>query len=158
MTHFHPDLPSRRKVALVIGNDDYQRPENKLCVARSNARRVADALETIHFDVTQHADCAKDMMHAIKDFGNEIQDGDLVLFYFCGHGCHIDGKNYLIPAEDGLIETKRDVIDLASSVDSILLRFGKPNSSYATVMILDCFRSYMLHEASSSSSSNCEST
>ena len=88
-------------------------------------------------------------------FRSETQNGDLTLLYYCGHGCEVDGKNYLIPASDARIETKRDVIDLALSVDSVLLRLVERNPSYATVMILDCCRLYTLKDASPSS--NCKS-
>ena len=149
MASLRQEKLGRRKMALLIGNNDYRRRENQLSSSRSNAEDMSTMLKSINVDVKIACDVDKHaMVGIIADFSRIIRDHELVLFYFCGHGCHIDGKNYLIPADDGHIETKRDVIDFAISVDSVLSRLVERNPSYATVMILDCFRSYTLSEAS----------
>ena len=145
-----------RKLALLIANNEYCRQENRLSFPRSNAEQMGKMLKSIHVEAKIVCDVNKhDMVRIIADFSKTIRDHDLILFYYCGHGCEVDGKNYLIPASDARIETKRDVIDLALSVDSVLLRLVERNPSYATVMILDCCRLYTLKDASPSS--NCKS-
>ena len=37
------------------------------------------------------------MESSINTFSNNLQIGDIALFYFSGHGVQVDGLNYLIP-------------------------------------------------------------
>ncbi|CAF1346902.1 unnamed protein product [Rotaria sp. Silwood1] len=77
---------ARRKLALVIGigkyehRDELQNPEN-------DANDISSTLDSIGFIVTKklHLKCAE-MKHVIIDFEQSIEPGDMVLFYFAGHG------------------------------------------------------------------------
>ena len=70
------------------------------------------------------------------------------LFYFSGHGCHSNGKNYLIPVDDAKIETERDLEELSVSVEGIVERLVHGRQSYATILILDCCILYRLKRTS----------
>ncbi|CAF3862573.1 unnamed protein product, partial [Rotaria sp. Silwood1] len=104
----------RRKRALVIGNNNYSRPDSKLRHCINDANDLSKLLEKISFKVTTHHDLTNEqMVKAIRDFGNTIVDGDLVMFYFSGHGYQVKDKNYLMPVDDAKIETDEDVEDYA---------------------------------------------
>ncbi|CAF3937117.1 unnamed protein product, partial [Rotaria sp. Silwood1] len=74
----------RRKRALVIGNNNYSRPDSKLRHCINDANDLSKLLEKISFKVTTHHDLTNEqMVKAIRDFGNTIVDGDL------GRGLHV---------------------------------------------------------------------
>ncbi|CAF4037331.1 unnamed protein product [Rotaria sp. Silwood1] len=133
----------RRKRALIIGNNNYSRPESKLRHCINDADDLCKLLKTMNFEVTTYHDLTDGQMtEYIRDFQNTIINGDLVIFYFSGHGYQVNGKNYLMPVDDAQIETDEDVEDKAFEVDRTLDRLAKRNPSYVTIFILDCCRQY----------------
>ncbi|CAF4877312.1 unnamed protein product [Rotaria socialis] len=87
-----------RKVALVIGNQSYSK--RPLTNSVNDANDLADALRTIGFEVTLGADCThKKMANLIDNFADKIEDQDLVMFYFAGHGFQYKEQNYLLPVD-----------------------------------------------------------
>ncbi|CAF1324350.1 unnamed protein product [Adineta ricciae] len=136
-------LTPRRKLALVIGNNDYQRPESKLRHCINDANDLTDTLTSIGFLVHKNINLTnQQMVDAIADFSHRIIDGDLVLFYFSGHGYQVEHANYLMPIDDEKIITEDDVKDRAVPVERTLNRLAKRNPSYVTLFILDCCRAY----------------
>jgi uncharacterized caspase-like protein len=78
-----------QKLALVIVNNMYDQLENRL----DQSRQIADSLEQIGFKVTMGFDLGKyEMTAQIIEFSQTINDGDLTLFYYSGHGCQVRGK------------------------------------------------------------------
>lgn len=132
-----------KKRALIIGNDDYEQQPNKLRYSVDNARKLYYLLNDIGFTVTPHFNTNQEMMDKITDFASTINDGDLVFFYFCGHGCQVDGKNYLIPVDDNRIACDDDVSFIGVSAESVLRRLVEKNKSNVTIYILDCGSTYI---------------
>jgi uncharacterized caspase-like protein len=79
----------RRKLALVIGIGDYEKGI-QLPNAVNDARKMSAALESIGFVIYGNRPRInlkyKDMRRALVDFECSIKAGDMVLFYFAGHG------------------------------------------------------------------------
>ena len=76
----------QRKLALVIGIGNYQGDE-KLDNPETDANDMSLMLEGIDFTVTKAVHLTRDEMDGhIATFKSKIQSGDLVLFYFAGHG------------------------------------------------------------------------
>jgi len=76
-----------RKVALVIGIRECA-DGNDLLNAISNAQDMANALKQIDFRIDEpklNLTC-RNIKHALIDFEDSFTSGDLVLFYFAGHG------------------------------------------------------------------------
>lgn len=78
---------SRRKVALVIGIGDYQSGD-VLRNTTNDARDISSKLSKMGFvfegpklDLT-----CEEMEYALVKFKHSIQEGDVALFYFAGHG------------------------------------------------------------------------
>lgn len=132
---------SRCKKALIIGNQNYSRFENRLHHPVSDANDVSAALRNMKFHVTTEHNLTKSrMVSTISNFSKTIVDGDLVLFYFSGHGYEINGRNYLMHIDDSLIETDKDVENYAICLECCLNQLRQENSSGITIFILDCCR------------------
>ena len=115
-----PTVLASRK-ALLIGNDSYKYAE-PLKNAREDARAMAAELKGFGYEVTLRLDQSqKEMQATLRDFRENIKEGDEVLFYFSGHAVEIDGKNYLTPIDtigtnqnqlaDDSIDLKTTVLD-----------------------------------------------
>lgn len=134
-----------RKLALLIANGDYYRPENKLINALEMVKLLDETLRAINFEVTTICDLTKEEMATnVNNFTRKVCDGDLLLMYFHGHGYSVHRKNYLIPIDDKKIESLRDVEDFGFDIEPVIFRLAKRNPSFASVFVLDCCRFYML--------------
>lgn len=116
---------AERRVALVIGNGQYQGVA-KLPNPVNDATALADTLKGLGFDqVTLRTDLGRDQFNsALRDFAREADRADWAVIYYAGHGMEIGGINYMIPV-DAKLATDRDIefeaIDLnkvLTSVDS----------------------------------------
>lgn len=88
----------QRRVALVIGNAAY--PQVPLKNPGNDARAVAALLRRLDFEVIEEHDVPRRNMDQLVDhFANQLQKGDLALFYFAGHGLQVQQENYLIPVD-----------------------------------------------------------
>jgi uncharacterized caspase-like protein len=91
---------SQRRVALVIGNANYQ--SSPLRNPVNDAEDTASALRSLGFEVTLGTDMTrKEMRRVIRSFGESLKQGGVGLFYFAGHGMQVEGKNFLIPIGAG---------------------------------------------------------
>jgi uncharacterized caspase-like protein len=92
-------VSAERRLALVVGIDAYENI-TPLQKAGNDARAVAQTLESLDFEVTALLDpTRRDMNRAIAQFTFSIEPGDVVVFFFAGHGIGMDGRNYLLPAD-----------------------------------------------------------
>ncbi|CAF4053919.1 unnamed protein product [Rotaria sp. Silwood1] len=131
-------LSFRCKRALIIGNNNYSQPESKLRHCINDANDLSKLLSAINFEVTTGYDLTHtQMIDTVNSFGKSIVDGDLVMFYFSGHGYQVKDENYLMPVNDDEIETEDDVETHALGVERLLKRLADKNSSYATIFVLD---------------------
>src|SRR6266481_1656452 len=111
---------AEKRVALVIGNSDYQKVESL-----SNAARDADAMSEMFksagFNVVEfRRDLGvNDMRRALRDFSDDVRDADVAIVYYAGHGMEIEGTNYLIPV-DATLERDIDAFDEAIPLDRVL--------------------------------------
>ena len=117
----HPPTVFVSRKALLIGNDTYKYAL-PLRTAREDARSMAAELKAFGYEVTLQLDQSqKEMQATLRDFRENIKEGDEVLFYFSGHAVEIDGRNYLTPIDtvgtnesqlvDDSIELKTAVLD-----------------------------------------------
>lgn len=77
---------NRRKLALVVGINEYDEFPSLRC-SENDAKDMASALKRIGFEVTVKLGVNhKEMEHAIVDFKDSIEKGDIVVLFFAGHG------------------------------------------------------------------------
>ncbi|CAF3709296.1 unnamed protein product [Rotaria sp. Silwood1] len=89
----------QRKLALVIGIGEYENFD-QLSNPENDANDMSHALKSIGFTVTMELHLKRvEMKHALVKFEDSIQPGDMVLFYFAGHGTQWEDQNYLLPKD-----------------------------------------------------------
>ena len=131
-----PPRGGERRVALVIGNAAYpgvaalKNPAN-------DAAHMAAKLRKLDFRVTLKTNVGqKEMLRALTEFGDRLQQGGEALFFFAGHGMQVRGRNYLIPV-DAEIRTESSVSSEAVDVDQLLDKLAPARLS---IVILDACR------------------
>lgn len=129
-----------KRVALVIGNGDYQSVSMpKLSNPPHDAEDIAAALRGFGFEVIEKKDQSlAGMNNAIAEFGRKIGDSEAALFYYAGHGLQVKGQNYLIPV-DAKIESEAQVPYQGININQLLeeMENGK---SRANIVMLDACR------------------
>ena len=107
--------------ALVIGNDNYT-SVSKLLNARADATALGKVLVELGYKVTVRQDLTeKEMKSALRQFRNEVEGGDEVLFFYAGHGVQLGSANYLLPIDikgDSEEQVKDEAIELQRVLDS----------------------------------------
>jgi len=133
-----------KRIALVIGNSNYQDELANLKNPKNDASSLAQALKTLGFYVFEEYDLTKAKMEtAIEDFGSCLQKiKGIGLFYYSGHGMQFEGKNYLIPADgsDALYSEKKDFLqhNIYSAEKMLKVMEGAKND--ANIIIIDACR------------------
>lgn len=125
-----------RRVALVIGNQDYQYVdplENPL----NDTREVSKMLRDADFDVTVGTNLAKkELEQVVRRFLRELNDGDVALFYYSGHALQVGDANFILPV-DAKLASQYD-LEFESLKVSHLLDYMKAASSLQIVMLDAC--------------------
>ncbi len=106
-----------KRVALVVGNSEYQNGGN-LRNPINDANDMASSLRNLGFEVIllTNADL-RSMDQGLKQFYQKLTSGAIGLFYYAGHGVQVNGENYLIPVDADLTS--------ASEVNYETLPLGK---------------------------------
>jgi hypothetical protein len=92
-------IASQNRVALVIGNGNYQNAPLKNPV--NDAQLVAKNLKKLGFKVILKINASQQGMdEAITTFGQQLKQDDVGLFFYAGHGIQSRGNNYLIPVDE----------------------------------------------------------
>lgn len=88
-----------RKVAFVIGNQDYLRVP-KLSNPAGDAAAVRVELEKLGFDVYGGIDFdTTTIASRFEQFVKRCDTAEVAVFYYSGHGVQIDAQNYLVPID-----------------------------------------------------------
>lgn len=132
-----------KRIALVIGNGIYQYPAMlpSLRNPPNDARGIAATLRKLGFDligggVQLNLDKAG-MENAIIEFGEQLGEGTVGLFYYAGHGLAVNRTNFLVPVDTDKL-TKKTVNIKMVSADLVMDQF--PRNGGMNIMILDACR------------------
>ena len=132
-----PAIEAAHRLALVIGNDNYQHAE-VLRNARADARAVAAALQSLGFTVTLEQDLTLQQMKvALRAFKARVAGGDEAVFYFSGHGVQFGGTNYLIPV-DLLPQNEEEVADDSVALQRVLDDLSEQKARFSLAIIDAC--------------------
>jgi len=116
---------ARDRIALVIGNAGYQHWP-RLANPGNDARLMASTLASLGFKLVgggAQVDLDKDAFdRVVLEFGREVADADIAMFYYSGHGLQVDGTNWLVPVDADELNRKA----LAFSLVSASLDFHGP--------------------------------
>jgi uncharacterized caspase-like protein len=129
---------STKRVALVIGNNDY-RSVSKLERAVADARAVGAELRRLGFEVLQHANLdRRGMNQAVGELVEKVSGGGVGLLFFAGHGVQISGSNFLLPV-DIKVGRSEELTDEAIDLGRIMERLAQARAKFA-LMIIDACR------------------
>lgn len=136
-TQIAPD--NRRRLALVIGNDNYSSMP-RLNNAVNDAKSMTDALRQANFEVMSYSNLDKRRMEEVlRNFTGKLGRDDVGLFYFSGHGIQADNRNFLIPVAENVKKTSEvpyEGIDVNRVMDNL-----KDAKNALNIVVLDACRS-----------------
>lgn len=93
---------TKKRVALIIGNSRYESAVGPLKNTVNDAKVMARTLRSIGFMVIEKHNVTRDeLMAAMLKFRGQLNDAEVALFYFSGHGISVAGSNYLLPVKSG---------------------------------------------------------
>jgi hypothetical protein len=128
----------QKRLALIIGNSDYLHA-NVLKNPVNDARAMSTVLESLGFKVIkiENAD-NRQMKMSIDQFGKELEQYNIGLFYYAGHGIQVKGLNYLVPV-DANIESEAQVEYDCIQADRVM-SFMEYAKTDVNIIILDACR------------------
>ena len=134
-----PDYSDKR-IALLVGNENYQGTFSELANPVNDVRLVSEALTKLNFKVDVKRNLTrKQMLRTLRKFRDDlIKTKGTGLFYYAGHGLQVSSENYLIPTD----ASPKDIESIVD--DSVSLRYvldmvrvaGNP----ANIIIIDACR------------------
>lgn len=126
-------------LALIIGNANYSLEKDKLINAVNDAQDVASKLLNLGFIVNEVTNCNREMFdRKIRQFGDDLKQYDVGLFYFSGHGLQIKGNNYLTSIDTSFaddISAKNTSFPLSE-----IIEYMQRAKSMINILILDACR------------------
>ena len=132
--------PSERRIALVIGNANYQ--AGALPTPANDAGLIAQTLQAAGFDVTGARDLDQDSLRrAFRDFLDKASSGGpetVAFIYLGGYGLQLEGDNFFAPIDAKIV---RDTNVAAEAIR--LSDYTKPLAALrlrATMVVLDIAR------------------
>ena len=130
---------AQKRVALVVGNAAYV-TANPLPNPVNDASDVAAALKDVGFEVVLGLDLDKRAFDLkVRDFARALEDADVALFYYAGHGLQASGRNYLVPV-DAQLKTERDLDFEGVSADFVLKQMELERAGKTNIVFLDACR------------------
>ena len=128
-----------KRIALVIGNDNYSSQALKNAV--NDARAMQRALSGAGFQVLERENAGKVAMdEAVAAFLEKIGPGDVALLYYAGHAIQIENENVLVPTD---FESARSLIDAKFKAFSLapVFEYFKKSRAKSVIVIIDACRS-----------------
>jgi tol-pal system beta propeller repeat protein TolB len=126
-----------RRVALVIGNDNYHSVA-KLERAAADARAVGAELKRLGFDVLLRTNVDRRGMNAaVGDLVDKAGHGGVALLFFAGHGVQVSGSNYLLPT-DIKVGRADDLPDEAIDLGRVMERLAQAKTKFSLLIIDAC--------------------
>lgn len=133
-----PALAIEKRVALVIGNNDYQHVE-KLRKAVNDAHAVARELEKIGFEVISVTNANRRTMNSsINNLVEKVSGGGVAVFFFAGHGLQIQNQNFLVPVDMDIPTSTHDVGDQTISLQGVQDKLADAKAKFALLVIDAC--------------------
>jgi hypothetical protein len=137
------DTSSAKRIALIIGNANYNDPAGQLQNPVNDALAFAEELRKHNFTTVVKVNLTSaDVKKTIREFHAQLKESNpantIGLFYYAGHGLQVDGTNYIVPV-DAAIKQPKDVERICVPVDAALdaMQYADVNMS---IVILDACR------------------
>jgi uncharacterized caspase-like protein len=132
-----------RKLALIIGNNDYSNRPLKNCVNDATSlANILSCVENCQVKLRTNLD-SEDMYECIKVFTKSIKQNDFIIFFFAGHGVQWGDQNFLLPCDNNKIRSGEDMQRFAVNAQSTVDEMAAMNP-HIVLFLLDCCRSYCM--------------
>jgi hypothetical protein len=129
--------------AVVIGNGEYS-DFPKLRLPAQDAHNVAEVFAGLGFEVNSKPDQTRTEILELMDAAmNKLRRGaPAVVVYYAGHGCGIEGTEYLIPIDGKDMSNPATTAQSLISVENIakMLNGSRTSVDVPIILILDCYR------------------
>ena len=133
----------QRKRALIIGINKYAGRDDSLQYCINDATDLNTTLRSIGFQTSLALDCSlNELNNEANRFVETIESGDLVLFYFAGHGQQNEDENYLLPSDydyDYSTDEHVYIVSHAINVKYIMKKIDV-KKCHVTIYLFDCCR------------------
>lgn len=128
---------AERRVALVVGNGAYQNA-GVLRNPVNDARAVAQSLQRLGFNVMLRENRSqREMAQDIREFGRQLDQNTVALYYYSGHGIQVKGENYVVPV-DAAIENEEEVEYATVNVGLVMAQMEAARSRVNIVFLDAC--------------------
>jgi len=128
----------QKRLALLIGVSNYEYA-NSLKNPYNDVNSMDNVLSKLGFEVIKVNDpTLKDFKIALNNFGSDLNDYDVGLLYFAGHGIQVKGMNYLIPSDANPLNENQVEYDCINA--NRILSLMSDASNETNFMILDACR------------------
>lgn len=128
---------AERRVALVVGNGAYQNA-GTLRNPVNDARAVAASLQRLGFTVMLREDRSqREMAQDIREFGRQLDQNTVALYYYSGHGIQVKGENYVVPV-DAALENEEEVEYATVNVGLVMAQMDAAKSRVNIVFLDAC--------------------
>ncbi len=129
-------MGQEQRLALVIGNSAYK--TSPLINPINDARAMAIKLQQLGFTVIKRENASlEEMMSAVREFGNQLKNGGVGLFYYAGHGIQAKGVNYLVPV-DANIAREDELATRAYNANEVLEKMDTAKNRINLVVLDAC--------------------
>lgn len=131
-------LAQEKRLALVIGNEAYEH-SSPLKNPVNDANLMTSTLEGLGFEVIKRTNATlENIQDAFEEFVLKMDEYDVALFFYAGHGIQVSGENYLLPIDAQLKNLVR--VEFEAFKVSNVNQFFAYNNDKLNIMILDACR------------------
>lgn len=130
-----------KRIALLVGNDDYSNPREHLDCAVNDATALSESLESLDFKTRLLTNVTgSELSDGLVEYVRELGTYDVGLFFFAGHGFQVKGENYLgctdtqFEDEITITHTGYKLQDIIEDLENSELKIK--------ILIIDACRSY----------------
>jgi hypothetical protein len=124
------------RVALLIGNNQYATAPLRNAV--NDARDLAETLRELGFTVILRENASrKDMIDAIREFGQSIDGAQTAMFFYAGHAMQFKDRNYLIPI-DAAMGSEEDVTFFSVEISQVFDRMDRARTRFNFIVLDAC--------------------
>lgn len=128
----------QKRLALLIGVSNYQFA-TKLKNPLNDVNSMGNVLSKLGFEVVKLCDTSfRQFKMALNEFGSNLNDNDIGLFYFAGHGIQVKGMNYLVPSDANPLNENQVEFDSINANQILSLMSDATNET--NFIILDACR------------------
>lgn len=135
-----PSSPPRSRLAIVIGNSNYQSTRlEHLPNAANDATRLSESLKRLNFEVLNGTDLsAEGFAKLLRGADAKLATASAVLIFYAGHGVQLQGENYLLPIDTPDPESLDKLTSGAIKLNDVIARFARRDRQ--TFIFLDACR------------------